>query len=157
MNDLVNSYKEIMGSYPSGVTVLTTYDKLANKPIGLTANSFTSVSINPLLVLFCIDESASSLGVFENTDTFGINILSEEQKELCFHFAKKGEEKFAGQDWSLSELSIPILANSSAVLECEKEDAFILGDHTVFVGRVYRVQNNRKKPIIYFDREIHVV
>lgn len=157
MTMMLDKYKSVMGQYPSGVTILTAYDKANNVPVGLTANSFVSVSLNPLLILFCIDESASSLAVFEKVNTFGVNILGEDQEEQCFRFASKIEDKFSGQDWELSKLSVPILTKSAAILECEKEEEILLGDHTVFVDRVKDVHQNDLKPIVYFDREVHVI
>lgn len=84
----VDLFKEVMGNYPSGVTVITTVDG-NNQPIGLTANSFVSVSIEPLLILWCIDKRSGSYAAFDTNDHFVVNILAADQAEVCWAFASK--------------------------------------------------------------------
>ncbi|MEK3937090.1 flavin reductase family protein [Sporosarcina sp. FSL W7-1349] len=150
-------FKEVMGSYPSGVTVITTIDQKGN-PIGLTANSFVSVSIEPLLVLWCIDKRANSYSAFGPADKFAVNILAADQAEACWTFASKTEaDRFGKQDWSLSENGLPILTGSFASLECKKVQEVDAGDHYILIGEVIDIEKSELDPMLYFKRKVGAV
>lgn len=150
-------FKEVMGGYPSGVTVITTVD--ANQqPIGLTANSFVSVSIDPLLVLWCIDKKSGSLEAFEKNDHFAVNILAADQETACWTFANRAEtDRFSKVDWSWSEKKVPLLEQTFATFECEKDQIIDAGDHYILLGKVINIEKNAQDPMLYYRRKTGAV
>lgn len=150
-------FKEVMGNYPSGVTIITTVDS-GNKPVGLTANSFVSVSIEPLMILWCIDKGAGSWEAFEQADRFAVNILAENQPEACWTFANKREpDRFGKHEWNLSENGLPILNNVFASLECKKSQVVEAGDHYILIGEVINVEKADVEPMLYYKRKTGAV
>lgn len=129
------AYKHVMGSFPSGVTVITTLDD-DGQIVGLTASAFSSLSMEPPLVLFCPNYSSDSYPVLIRKQRFAIHLLSAEQREEAFAFARKGKDKAQGIEWSLSELGNPLLANATAIIECELWREYEGGDHAILVGAV---------------------
>jgi flavin reductase (DIM6/NTAB) family NADH-FMN oxidoreductase RutF len=147
-------FKEIMGSYPTGVTVITTVDS-NNKPIGLTVNSFASVSLEPLMILWSIDKNAGSCEVFKKAEKFSVNILAGNQHEICWTFASKSEQdRFSKQPWSFSENNLPVLENVFASLECKKVQQIEAGDHYILIGEVIDLNKNEQDPMLYFKRKV---
>ena len=108
-------YKQVMGSFPSGVTVITTLDD-DGQIVGLTASAFSSLSMDPALVLFCPNYSSDSYPVLIKNKRFAIHVLSGGQQSEAYAFARKGKDKAQGIEWTLSELGNPILANATAVI-----------------------------------------
>ncbi len=147
-------FKEIMGSYPTGVTVVTTLDE-HNNPVGLTVNSFASVSIDPLLVLWSIDKNAGSCELFQKAEKFSVNILAGNQQEVCWTFASKSEQdRFSKQPWRLSENGLPLIDNVFATLECKKVQQIDAGDHYILIGKVLDLNKNEQEPMLYFRRKV---
>ncbi|MFA8438571.1 flavin reductase family protein [Pueribacillus sp. YX66] len=147
-------YREIMGSYPTGVTIITTLD-VNNKPVGLTVNSFASVSLDPLMILWCIDKNSGSIETFKITNKFAVNILAGNQKEACWVFASRNEtDRFAKVNWELSSNDLPILNDVFGVLECKKVDEIDAGDHMILIGEVINLQKNDTDPMLYFRRKV---
>lgn len=146
-------FKEIMGSYPTGVTIITTTDSNGN-PVGLTVNSFTSVSLSPLLVLWCIDHKAKSYETFQECDGFAIHTLASDQKDLCWAFAGKEPDKFSKAKWSLSEYNLPILDGSYGVMQCKVVKRVDAGDHTILIGEAVELTKTDKDPMLYFRRNV---
>ncbi|RNF39793.1 flavin reductase family protein [Planococcus salinus] len=148
-------FKEIMGSYPTGVTVITTKDE-NQKPVGLTANSFVSVSIDPLMILWCIDKKAGSWNAFDQAEKFAVNILSGDQKDACMTFASKKEpDRFSRQPWKYSDNDLPILENVYASMECKKVQQVDAGDHYILIGEVIDLSKNEElDPMMYFRRNM---
>ena len=130
-----NLYKQVMGSFPSGVTVITTLDE-DGQLVGLTASAFSSLSMDPALVLFCPNYSSDSYPVLIRRKQFAIHLLSAEQQHEAYSFAKKGKEKAQGIDWQLSELGNPLLEGATAIIECELWREYDGGDHAIIVGAV---------------------
>lgn len=150
-------FKEVMGSYPSGVTVVTTVTA-DGQPVGLTANSFVSVSIDPLLVLWCIDKRSTSYEAFDHTDHFVINILAAEQGDVCWAFASKTEpDRFSKCDWELTENNVPRIKEAFANLECKKHSVVDAGDHYILIGEVVNIQKDDKDPMLYYKRNLGAV
>jgi flavin-dependent trigonelline monooxygenase, reductase component len=116
----------------------------------LTANSFTSVSLSPPLVLVCIDRAAKSYTAFTQGNGFAINILSQDQRELSQRFASKAADKFAGVDWSKGANGAPILDGALAWLECRQWRWVTAGDHIVLIGEVVDLGVNPGQPLAYF-------
>lgn len=147
-------FKEVMGSYPTGVTVVTTIDS-NNQPIGLTVNSFASVSLDPLMILWSIDKNAGSCEIFKKADKFAVNILAGEQQEICWTFASKSEkDRFSKHPWTLSKNNLPVLDKVFASLECKKVQQIDAGDHYVLIGEVLDVTKNEQEPMLYFRRKV---
>lgn len=128
-------YKQVMGSFPSGVTVITTLDD-DGQIVGLTASAFSSLSMDPALVLFCPNYSSDSYPVLIKNKRFAIHVLSAGQQSEAYAFARKGKDKAQGIEWTLSALGNPILANATAVIECELWREYEGGDHAIMVGSV---------------------
>ena len=124
-------FKRALGNYPTGVTVITTLDE-NNKPVGLTANSFASVSIDPLLILWSLDKKSSLYNAFIQTSKFAINILAEDQENLCSLFASKIADRFSQCEWDLSERQLPVFPGALSQLECEVYKKVDAGDHIIF-------------------------
>ncbi|MFP3513075.1 flavin reductase family protein [Peribacillus sp. SIMBA_075] len=149
----VSLFKEVMGNYPTGVTVVTTVDE-HRIPLGLTVNSFASVSIDPLLVLWSIDKRVSSYKSFIKTEKFAVHVLSGDQSEICNLFASKGTDRFENCEWNLSEYNLPIISGASGVLQCKTIKTIEAGDHTILIGEVVDIQNENKKPLLYHKRNV---
>ncbi len=143
--------RHAFGSFATGVTIVTTLDA-EGKPVGLTANSFTSVSLDPPLVLFCLDRRSSNLQHFQNSGVFGINVLSRDQQALSNRFVQRGEGRFAGDYWALQPSGVPVLEGAAATFECESHATFDGGDHVMFLGRVKRFGFDAQcEPLLYFQ------
>jgi flavin reductase (DIM6/NTAB) family NADH-FMN oxidoreductase RutF/pimeloyl-ACP methyl ester carboxylesterase len=150
--------RDAMGCFATGITVVTTLDE-AKTPIGLTVNSFSSVSLDPPLVSVCLDNHAGSLDVFRAAQSFAINVLHTGQQSISNLFASKGVDRFAGVDWSTWERNVPIIEGSLASFECIKKDMIIQGDHSIFIGEVVRAKfEPHRDPLLYFGgkyRRLH--
>ncbi|MBU9710382.1 flavin reductase family protein [Evansella tamaricis] len=150
--DNVSVFKEVMGNYPTGVTVVTTSDGQGT-PLGLTVNSFASVSIDPLLILWSIDKKVSSYEPFIKANKFAVHILAGNQSDICSLFATKGADRFANCEWELSQHNLPIIKETAGVLECETYNVIDAGDHSILIGKVIHIQNNVKDPLLYHNRK----
>lgn len=149
----VDLYKQAMGNYPTGVTVVTAIDE-NGEPIGLTVNSFASVSIDPILVLWSIDESVSTYSTFKNIDKFAVNILSSDQKDLAFLFASREQERFINCEWTMSDNGLPMLTGALATLQCKTHNQIEIGDHTTLFGEVIDIHLEDTDPLLYHKRKI---
>lgn len=150
--------RDAMACFATGITVVTTRDG-DGTPVGLTANSFTSVSLDPALVLVCLGKNVGSLDAFNSAHSFAINVLHTGQQPVSNLFAAKGKDRFAEVQWDTWELDVPILENTLASFECKKVDALDQGDHIIFVGEVMRARfESHRDPLLYFGgkyRRLH--
>jgi len=138
-----------MGNFATGITVVTTRDG-SGKPYGLTVNSFTSVSLNPVLVLVCLDNKLSGLQAFKDSKHFGISILCDQQEDISRLFAKKDSERPPSVYFE-GKLGMPLLRNSIAVMECETVRVYEGGDHQIFLGEVQHAEVFQlDSPLLYF-------
>lgn len=144
-------FKEVMGNYPTGVTVVTTTDKDGN-PAGLTVNSFASVSLEPLLLLWSIDNKATNLNSFINGEKFAVHILASSQQDLCKNFSSKNVDRFSTCEWKLSDQNLPIIDGAFAVLQCKTFKTIEAGDHTILIGEVIDIQIEKREPMLYHRR-----
>lgn len=119
-------------------------------PHGLTVNSFTSVSLDPPLVLICVDHEASVISCFRSGAHFAVNILSEEQKELSVRFATKGMDRFDGVVWTPGIGGAPLIPEALAHFECRKIMTVEAGDHAIFIGQVEEMGVREGRPLLYF-------
>ena len=144
-----SAFRQAMGQFATGVTIVTTMS--GDQPVGLTANSFTSVSLDPALVLVCLGKSLGCLQAFCDADHFGINVLQAAQQDTSNRFATKGSERFTDLDWHLADGSVPLLSNALANLQCRKHAELDYGDHMIFIGQVQRATfDPNYEPLLYF-------
>ena len=149
-----NDFKRAMGQFASGVTVVTT--KHGDTPIGITASSFTSLSLNPPLVLVSLDKKLFTHNVIAESGFFAVNVLSARQLELGMRFAGMKPEikdRFAGLDIHTAETGAPLLPNSLAWVDCKVWNMYDGGDHTIFVGEVKALSvSDLDMPLLYHNR-----
>lgn len=152
-SDKVNSFKEAMANYPTGVTVVTAIDENDN-PIGLTVNSFASVSLDPLLILWSIDKRVSTYESFQKVDKFAVNILSDNQADIAALFASRNSDRFASCEWTLSANHLPIINGAAATLRCNVFKRIEAGDHTIIIGEISEITVEKKSPLVYHGRKM---
>ena len=146
-------FKAAMSRFPSGVTIVSTTDS-AGRHWGFTASSFSSLSMDPPLVLVCLANKADSYEAFMGADYFAINLLSTEQKDIAMHFARKSADKFSGNPFVYGdEGQPPHLPDSMAALICRAHTPHIAGDHTILIGEAEEVHIGSEEPLVYFNRE----
>lgn len=141
------------GQFATGVTVITA-QRAPNQVHGMTANSFTSVSLDPLLVLICIDEDAKMLPLIKKEKRFGVSILKENQEALSEYFAQAVEDRRIeaqlGVRYRWAQSGIPLLENALAHLTCEVVSSHVAGDHTIFIAEVTSIEVYDGEPLLYF-------
>ena len=140
--------RKTLGCFPTGVVVAATLD-VNGKPAGLTINSFSSVSLDPPLILISIALKAPSLSAFRQHDAFTINVLSEEQKTVCKQFATPSDDKFRGIDWHPGVVGAPVVAGALAVIQCRAYRRYEGGDHEIMLGEVVQLGFTDKQPLVY--------
>ncbi len=140
--------RSVLGKFVTGVTVVTTVGADGEK-IGVTVNSFSSVSLDPPLVLWSLDKKSRSHAFFERADSFVINILSSGQMETSQKFARQSVDKFAGTAHELSPRGNPILSGCTAYLECKSVQRYPGGDHTIFIGEVEEAAHTAVPPLAF--------
>jgi 3-hydroxy-9,10-secoandrosta-1,3,5(10)-triene-9,17-dione monooxygenase reductase component len=126
--------RTVLGHFCTGITIITAIDD--GIPVGLTAQSFTSLSLDPPLVLFCPAKSSSSWPRIRKAGHFCANVLGADQEHLCRQFALSGADKFAGVGFHLGESGAPVLDGTLAHIDCRIETVHDGGDHDIAVGRV---------------------
>jgi flavin reductase (DIM6/NTAB) family NADH-FMN oxidoreductase RutF len=141
--------RNVFGAFATGVTIITTKDA-TGKPFGLTANSYTSLSLDPPLVLVCVDKKVDCYACFEQSRVFVVNILSEGQDQLSTRFATKGIEKFEGVAVRQGNLGVSLLEGAVAHIECTLVSAYEGGDHTIYVGEVQAASASGDRPLLFF-------
>jgi flavin reductase (DIM6/NTAB) family NADH-FMN oxidoreductase RutF len=142
-------FRKACARYATGIAVATVVSP-DGTPQGLTVNSFTSVSLEPPLILVCIARSATAYPAFQAAKAFVVNILREDQIDLSQHFASSKSERFEGVAWREGVHGAPVLDGVLGVMECIMHGSFEAGDHTVFVGLVERAESHEGAPLLYF-------
>lgn len=146
-DDDKRAYRRALGHFATGVTIITAN---ADGHMGsLTANSFSSVSLEPPLIQWALGKSSHSLSVFENARHFAVNVLAADQSDLASHFARSGGEKFAGVSWQPGLGEAPMLPGVAAVFECTRHSMIDAGDHFIVLGRVERFARY-DRPLLLF-------
>jgi flavin reductase (DIM6/NTAB) family NADH-FMN oxidoreductase RutF len=140
--------RHALGRFATGVTVITTRTA-DGKLEGLTANSFSAVSLDPPLVLWSLRRSASSLSSFADSGYFAVNVLAANQCDFSRHFATPSKDKFASIDYAVGLGSCPLLPDCLASFECSTEHTVTGGDHIIFIGRVLRATYRDGEPLIF--------
>lgn len=142
-------YRQVLGHFPTGVTVITAAGD--DGPVGLAVGSFSSVSLDPPLVAFFPDKGSSSWPKIEATGSFCVNILGEDQEDVCRRFASKGDDKFAGLGWGPAGSGSPLLHGVLAWIDCDIESITEAGDHYCVLGRVRELDvEHEHGPLVFF-------
>ena len=146
----IKNLRNVLSKFATGVTVVSTIDN-DGKPVGMTANSFTSVSLDPPLVLWNIGINQPSYDAFSKAKGYSVNILSKDQKDICDLFSSSIDDKFNDIDYTLSENGFPIIQKSLAWFDCIKWNNYPGGDHQILVGEVKNFYANENDPLIFWN------
>ena len=147
-SDLQHEFRNALGSFATGVTIATTLDA-RGEPVGVTASSFNSVSLDPPLVLWSLAKNSLSRDAFCNSGHFAVHVLAASQEELSNRFARSGEDKFAAVKWSKGELGSPVFTNHAALFECRTKHQYEGGDHIILVGEVVSFDARDEAPLLF--------
>ena len=145
------AFRTTLGYYASGITVIGGYDGI--EPIGFTCQSFYSVSVDPPLVSFSVMTSSTSYPRIRDIGKFAVNVLSQSQLAISNQFARKGADKWAGVDWSLTRNQNPVITDTLMWLDCDVQSEYEAGDHYIVVGRVNEMSPlgwHQGEPLLYF-------
>jgi len=142
-------FRRVMGSFASGVTVITTQVP-GQPPRGFTASAVSSLSLEPRLLLVCINNRSGTLAEIQAADGFAVNFMAGEQQAVAQRFAGRLADKFAGVTWEPGELGMPVLAGALAYAECRLHTTHPGGDHTILVGEVMAAGARDAAPLLYF-------
>ncbi len=145
-----SEFRAALGQFATGVAIVTCPGD-GQGPVGITINSFTSVSLEPPLALWCLDKASDREHVLINSASFVVNVLCKSQQSLSARFAEIGQHDFSGIDFLPSRSGAPILPNTLAHLECTVTDRHEGGDHWIIVGHVDGLKVGRGEPLLYFD------
>ncbi len=140
--------RDAMGRFPTGVAIVTTCSD-NGAPVGMTINSFSSLSLSPPLITWCIDRKATSYQVFARAETFAITILAHDQSEFAARFATRGEDKFRGIE--IAGLEAPPVPGGCAWFRCSTYRSYLLGDHRMLVGQITVCGRNTKQPLVFHN------
>jgi flavin reductase (DIM6/NTAB) family NADH-FMN oxidoreductase RutF len=149
-------FREVMGHFATGISVVTTFE--GDRPQGITVNAFSSVSLEPALVMVALDRRRFITPMVRSAGRYAVNVLGAEQQALsdCFAHApvSPGREAFCGAEWHLGPTGLPLIDGSIATLECTVVETFSAGDHDLFIGRVDSLQHDRPEgePLLYYRR-----
>lgn len=147
MDDASRDYRRALGSFATGVTIVTAED--GEGALGLTVNSFTSVSLEPRLVLWSLDDVCDRRHVFHNAQRFAINVLAAEDHEHSRRFSR-GAGRLAPEDIEIGETGVPLLKGALARFECEARERLQMGDHQIIVGEVMAYQAREGDALVFF-------
>jgi Conserved protein/domain typically associated with flavoprotein oxygenases, DIM6/NTAB family len=142
------AFRRALGNFATGVTVVTAAAP-GGRTVGVTANSFNSVSLEPALILWSIDKRSTSHEVFEQASHFAVNILAADQIELSNNFARPRDDRFAGVECEQGAGGAPLLADCSARFQCEKFQQLDGGDHWILIGKVVAFDDFGRSPLLY--------
>lgn len=140
--------RNALGQFATGVTVVTSFDE-QGRPIGVTANSFNSVSLDPPLVLWSLARKAQSLAAFQSAGHFAVHVLGLDQRPMSDRFARSGADKFAGLDFQRSTEGVPLFDSCAARFLCRTAYQYEGGDHVIFVGEVTGFESSSTDPLLF--------
>jgi flavin reductase (DIM6/NTAB) family NADH-FMN oxidoreductase RutF len=141
-------FRTALGSFATGVTIVTA-QAADGRPVGLTCNSFASVSLNPPLVLWSLITHSPNLSVFQEASHFTVNVLAADQGDLAMQFARSADDKFAGVGWSQGRGGAPVLTGCVAHFQCRSVDRYYGGDHVIFLGAVEAFAHENDAPLLF--------
>lgn len=142
-------FRRALSRFATGIAIVTTTDE-DGQPVGTTINSFSSVSLDPPLVLWSMGLTAYSLKAFRRAGAFAINVLPADKQTLCRQFAKPAADKFSGVDYQLDAFGQPVLEGMLAHISCTTWRRYPGGDHEIFVGRVRSLQMSDGQPLVHY-------
>lgn len=145
-------YRNVIGSFGTGVTIVTTTHD--GEPVGMTANAVASVSLDPILLLFCADKRSRTHEAIEQSGIFAVNLLTDQMQEASNLFASSGmpeKERFAAVKYETGETGAPLLTEALGWLDCRVKYSHPGGDHTIFVGEVVNIYQGEGLPLMYFQ------
>lgn len=143
-------YRQVLGHFPTGVTVVTAHQS-GQQPVGLAVGSFFSLSLDPPLVGFCPGKSSSSWPKIEAAGSFCVNVLADDQEDVARVFAGQGEDKFTSVGWRPAGSGSPIISEALAWVDCAIEDVHDAGDHYIVTGLVRELKVERERhPLVFF-------
>lgn len=146
-------FRDALGRFATGITVVTMLGK-NSMPLGVTVNSFSSLSLEPPLILFSLARKGGHCAEFEQAGQFSVNVLNGHQQELSDRFSSAMDNRFNGIQYTAGENGCPVFEDSLAVFECAAHATHDGGDHVIFVGRVTSMlTNDREKSLIYYKGE----
>lgn len=149
-------FRQALGAFATGVTVITTTDE-AGRDVGLTANSFNSVSLDPPMVLWSLDKKSSSFEAFQRNEYFAVHILACDQDHVSNKFAKSGDDKFHGMDITRGVAGLPLLKGCSARFICRTFERYEGGDHVILVGEVTTFEDFKRAPLVFHSGKYSLV
>lgn len=141
-------FRELLGSFATGVAVVTAQDA-QGAPVGMTASAIASVSLDPPLLLVCVWEAADFHAVIAQAEHFCLNILAENQEPLSRRFADEIADRFAAVSWHAHATGVPVLEGTAGHIVCQRQTAHPAGDHTIFVGRVIDGAASDRPPLLH--------
>jgi flavin reductase (DIM6/NTAB) family NADH-FMN oxidoreductase RutF len=142
------AFREAISHFASGVTVITTLHD--GRRVGMTASAVSSLSLDPILLLVCINTKLATHTAIEGSRRFVVNVLGEGQEELALHFARRADDKFDGVA-TRADQELPVLEDAIAHFVCDVQERFPGGDHSIFIGLVRECAAQRgKRPLLYF-------
>jgi flavin reductase (DIM6/NTAB) family NADH-FMN oxidoreductase RutF len=142
-------FRRACGRFATGVAIAGAIDS-NGVPHGLTVNSFSSVSLDPPLILICLGHAVAAIDVFRQSRYFGLSVLRENQRELSERFAMRVDAHFESLAWRRGETGVPLLDGALAAIECETRHCIAAGDHDIFVAEMLRATVDEGEPLIYF-------
>jgi len=150
--------RNALGRFATGVCVITTISE-QQQAVGMTANSFSSVSLEPPLLLWCLQNNSDVYGVYSKARYFGVNILNSEQQPHSTQYARKGQHELVQDHYRLGKYGSPVIRNALVTFECELEATYPGGDHLIIVGRIRDMhQRTTGEPLLFYSggyRELH--
>ena len=142
-------FRDALGSFVTGVCVISANPE-GLKPFGMTVNSFASVSLDPPLILWSLQNDSDMFEAFEKTEKFGVNILRSDQEDLSNQYAKKGDHLLSAEHFELGATGVPVLPQTLVSFECELENRYPGGDHAILIGRVLEfTQRDNGEPLLF--------
>ncbi len=141
-------FRNALGQFATGVTIVTTMEDEAT-PIGVTASSFNSVSLDPPLVLWSLAKTAQSMPAYQMSGGFNIHVLASHQSDLSNQFARSSDSKFEGVDWGKCDQGFPLLPEYAALFRCKTQFQYEGGDHIIFVGEVIDFEEKNLPPLVF--------
>lgn len=144
-----STFRAALGRFASGITIITARDA-DGRDGGMTVSAFSSLSLDPPLILVCVDRAASAGPVFDTAEHYAVNILADDQEALSRRFAQKDVDRFDGVGFTRSSLGVPLLDGALATLECRATARHPGGDHSILIGEVIEVTLHEGHPLLYY-------
>ncbi len=141
--------RQALGAFATGVTIVTARAPESGEPVGFTANSFTSVSLEPPLLLVCLAHTAASYKVFCEAESFAVNVLAAAQQETAMLFATRGADKFGPTGWHPGAMGAPLIEGCLARFDCAMHQRVAAGDHDIIMGRVIGFSRHEGEALLY--------